>query len=79
MHLFTSQVFSAIVLYSSNSSVSLKTQDKQEFRTNCGNMYKLKLLFLKAYKNAIPTHINVCIYPKYQYGYSPHISPYTSD
>lgn len=29
-------------------------------------------------KNAIPTYI-VCIYPKYQYGYSPHISPYTSD
>lgn len=77
MHLFTSQVFSAIVLYSSNSSVSLKTQEKQEFRTNC-NMYELKLLFLKAYKNAIPTYI-VCIYPKYQYRYSPHISPYTPD
>lgn len=44
MPLFTSQVFSAIVLYSSNSSVSLKTQEKQEFRTNCGNMYQLKLL-----------------------------------
>ena len=77
MHLFTSQVFSAIVLYSSNSSVSLKTQDKQEFRTNC-NIYQLKLLFLKAHKNALPTYI-VCIYPKCQYGYSPHISPYTSD
>jgi len=50
MHLFTSQVFSAIVLYSFNSSVSLKTQEKQEFRTNCGNMYQLKLLFLKATK-----------------------------
>ena len=70
MHLFTSQVFSAIVLYSSNSSVSLKTQEKQEFRTNCGNIHELKLLFLKAYKNAIPTY-NVWIYPKYQYGYSP--------
>ena len=78
MHLFTSQVFSAIVLYSFNSSVILKTQEKQEFRTNCGNMYQLKLLILKAYKNAIPTYI-VCICPKYRYGYSPHISPHTSD